>query len=443
MKSIVLLSFLALINPCFARPFVTITNTEELRNYLVKKKFNGVALVADKERILFKEAFGFRDINTQEKLQTDDKFQIGSTTKQMVALGILQLQDHGKLSIDNKLNDYVSVPESYNKITIKDMLNHTAGITNFTDRQEFWEKLDPKVVLTHQDIIDFILKYPLDFEPLTKWNYSNSGYIFAGKIIESISGLDWDKYLAQNIFAPLKMNNTGYALYFEDVSPVKGFVQIKGDVYQMVEGFNMSWALAAGGIYSTAEDMMKWLKNFSDNKLISTTAMNEMLTPFKKNYALGVIVKKTEDGDQFITHEGRTPGFVTQIGQLKKRGLSIVSFDNKDGAGGDIRSLLLNLFVKGKAEAIKTETIKVTPETLQEYVGTYSDGSLVIKVYERDGELFMFPEGQREINTRPVDKDEFDLEGFAAEEFIRDENGKIKEMKHYQGDYVGIFSRLQ
>jgi CubicO group peptidase (beta-lactamase class C family) len=442
MKTLTFLTFLAFSNLCFARPFTTINSTAELKEYLVKKKFNGVVLVADKEKVLLKEAFGFRNLNSQEKLEADDLFQIGSTTKQMVALGILKLQDAGKISIDQKLKNYVSVPESYSEIKIKDILNHTSGITNFTDRQEFWEKLDAETILSHQDIINFINLYPLDFETRTKWQYSNSGYIFAGKIIEDISGHSWDKFLAQNIFQPLQMNHTGYALNFEKVSSVKGNVRIKGDVYQQVDDFNLSWALAAGALYSNAEDMVKWLRNYSNNTLITTESMNEMLTPYKKNYGLGVIIQN-KDGDQFITHEGRTPGYVTQIGQLKIRGLSFVSFDNKDGAGGDIRSLLYNLFVKGKAEAIKPETIAVTVVELQEYVGTYSDGSLVIKVYERDGELFMFPEGQREIGTRAVDKDEFDLEGFAAEEFIRDENGKIKAMKHYQGEHTSTFSRLQ
>lgn len=441
MKTLALITILAFTNPCFARPFTTITTKAELKSYLVKKKFNGVVYVADKEKVLLKEAFGYRNLNTQEKLETDDLFQIGSTTKQMVALGILKLQDAGKLSINDKLKNYISVPETYSEITIKDILNHTSGITNFTDRQEFWDNLKAETVLSHQDIINFINQYPLDFETRTKWQYSNSGYIFAGKIIEDLSGQAWDKFLSQNIFQPLQMNHTGYALHFEKVSPVKGNVRIKGEVFQQVDDFNMSWALAAGALYSNAEDMSKWLKNFSDNALITTESMVEMLTPFKRNYGLGVIIQN-KDNDQFITHEGRTPGYVTQIGQLKNRELSIVVFDNKDGAGGDIRSLLYNLFVRGKAEAIKPETIKVSKEDLQEYVGTFSDGTLKIKVYERDGELFMFPEGQREIGTRAIDKDEFDLEGFAAEEFIRDESGKVTAMKHYQGDYTAIFSRL-
>lgn len=441
MKIIAFFLFLFLSFGSYASPLTTITNTDELRVYLNKKKFNGVILVANKEKILLKEAFGYRNIYSKEKLEADDLFQIGSTTKQMVAMSILKLQDEGKLSINQTLANFISVPESYQSITIKDVLNHTAGLSNYTDQKEFWEKVDPNVALSLQEIIDFVVERPLDFDPRTKWNYSNSGYIFAGKIIEQASGTTWNKFLSQSIFSPLEMKHTGYALRFEDVSPVKGFVKIKGDVYQMVEGFNMSWALSAGAIYSNVEDMLKWLKNFSNNTLISNASMKEMLTPFKNNYALGVIVQN-KNGDQFITHNGRTPGFVTQIGQLQNRGLSFISFDSKDGAGGEIRTLLYDLFVKGKAEAIKADSIEMTASELQEYAGTYSDGKLVVKFYERDGSLYAFPEGQREIEMRPIAKDEFDLEGFAAQEFIRDENGKLKEIKHYQGDRISTFSRL-
>lgn len=441
MKIYIVILLLLISTLASASPLTTITSIAQLRSYLQKKEFSGVILVADKERVIFKEAFGYRNLITKEKLQASDIFQIGSNTKQMVAMGLLKLQDDNQLNIDAPLKNFLKVPAEYQSIKIRDLLNHTSGITNYTEKKEFWELAATKGELSLQEIIDFTVKYELDFKPLSSWKYSNSGYIFAGKIIEDISGKTWDRYLNENIFAPLNMKSTGHVNDFSSISPVKGHMKLTGSIYSPVDEFSLSWAQSAGSLYSTAEDLSKYLQNYSQNIILTEESLKDMLTPFKKSYGLGVTLEKKND-DLFIQHNGRTPGFVSSIGQLKNRGLSIVALDNKDGAGGDLRSLLYDLFVKGRAEAISADSIDVSEKELMEYEGSYASEKLKVKVYLKEGSLVLFPEGQIEFPLRPISRDNFELESFAAEEFIRDENGQIKGINHYQSGEITYFQKL-
>ena len=427
-------------NLCLANPLMTVSSTDELRSYLVRKNYSGVILVADKDQILFREAFGLKNHEGGEAITINDKFQIGSNTKQMVSSALLKLQEEGKLSLDDKISQYISVPESYNTITIREMLNHTSGITNYTDHQEFWTLVTPTRILSLQEIIDFTLKYPLDFAPTTNWNYSNSNFIIAGKILEVVSGKKWDQYLQENFFSPLGMENTGYNDYFENVSDVASYVLNDKNQYEKVEDLNMSWALSAGAIYSTAGDLLKWLRHYSNISVLNQSSLKEMFTVGKNNYGLGLQVKSI-DGDTFVSHNGRTPGFGSDVGHLVNRDMSFINLNNEDGGAIDVPSILYGLFVNGKVDVLKPQSIILSLDQLTEYIGNYKSGSFELKIYLKNGHLVLFPTGQCEFSMRPIEKDNFDLAGFAGEEFLRDDTGVIYALKHYQNGKTSLFPK--
>lgn len=439
----ILLFFLA-ISFCpdtYSNPMTILNSKEELRSYLNKRHYSGVILVAEKNKILMREAFGFKDITSTDKILVEDKFQIGSNTKQMVAAGLLKLQEQGKLSLDDLISKYIIVPESYSKIRIKDVLNHSAGISNFTevDSGIFWKTFDKNKLLTLEDILNFTFKYPLDFNPTTNWKYSNTGYIIAGKIIEIVSGQKWDAYLEQNFFSPLLMNDTGHSDSFESVSSVKGHMLIKGEL-KTVEPLNMTWALSAGSLYSNVDDLLKWARTFTSPTVISEKSLDEMMTPFLQDYGLGIRVTQTHDGDLYISHGGRTPGFVSKLSHLKKRDMTFISLDNNDGIVGDIDQTLLTFFTKGTVTVTKAERINLSRDELLEYEGKFIGRNLEIDIYVEGDRLFLFPKNQMPYAMEAIEKDNFDL-GFAAEEFIRDSNGKIIELKHYQNGGTSIFKK--
>jgi CubicO group peptidase (beta-lactamase class C family) len=423
----------------FAGPMQSITSVTELDDYLNEAHFNGVLLVSKDESILFKKAFGVKDFVSNNALTTNDRFQIGSVTKQFVAVAILKLQEENKLSLDDDVTKYLPEYSVYKGIKIRDVLNHTSGIANYTDQKGFFQSLDPNKSPTLSDLITAFSIYPSDFAPTTNWKYSNSGYIIAGRIVEVVSGTSWDNYIKENFLLPLGMADTGYAENFAEVSDVIGHMDRgQGPVpFQM----NLSWAASAGGIYSTVDDLAKWTAIYDTSVLLSDSSKTQMQTPFMNGYALGVSVVAA-NGDTKITHGGRTPGFTTKLTYLKKSKLRVVKFDNTDGGIVDPETIALNLFHKGKADAIKVKPYPVDATRLTEYTGFFKGDGMNFNVFLKENELYLQPDdGQPPYKLVANDKDSFRLLGFAAEEFLRDESGQVVAVRHYQGGTTVDFKK--
>ena len=424
----------------FAGPMKELKDQEQLDSYFRESGFNGVLLVAKKNKILYKKAFGVKDFITNHPLSTEDIFQIGSVSKQFVAASLLKLQEEKKISIDDEIIKYLPELINFKGITIRDLLNHTSGVASYTDESDFFKKIDYNKILSLNDLINLIYKLPTEFEPKTNWNYSNSGYIIAGKIIEIASGLSWDQYIKINFFDPMGMKNSGYIHYFNQISDVIGHVKSEGN-YIPVTDFNMSWALSAGGLYSTLDDLLKWVDIYDSSSLLSDNSKIEMQTPFKNNYALGVEVEKFNDEIK-ITHGGRTPGFVTNLTYLKSSGYKTVKFDNTDGGVVDTAALALDFYAKGSVSVVKLNSYPIEEAVLNDYVGHYQGDGMNLNLFVKDGNLFLQPDdGQKPYRLIANDKDSFRLFGIAGEEFIRDSNGKVNEIKHYQNGKVSIFKK--
>ena len=387
---------------------------------------------------------GVADSETGVPLTTEDIFQIGSSTKQFVAAAILKLQEENKLSIDDSVSKYVPQFLERPEITVRDLLNHSSGLKNYTDIEDFWTLMAQKQLLTLDDIIDFALQYPKDFDVRTDWNYSNTGYIVAGKIIENVSGQAWDEFIRNNFLLELGMMETGHEDFFQHASHLKPHQIVDGKLVRLPE-FHMTWALSAGSFYSTLEDLSRWLDIYLEKKvasnLLSQASLNEMTTPFKANYGLGVWIRKVGN-DKIISHTGRTPGFVSSTGVLVGEKLKVITLDNSDGYISKLGDKVFDLYIKGKAIVLKTTFIPMSEMQLKEYEGFYKGLGLSVQVFVKAGKLYLQPtDGQPPYEMKAVDIDSFNLEGFAGEEFLRDQNGIIISLKHYQNNVSSIFTK--
>lgn len=439
MKPLILLSLL-FANLAFAGPMQEINSTEDLEAYMIGRQFNGVLYVEKNGEVLWNKAYGVQNFSTQKLLEISDKFQIGSTSKQFTSAAILKLQEEGKLSIGDPISKYL--PGFSSDISIRDILNHSAGVKNYTDVEDFWKLVERGQDLPLDTIVDFISKLAPDFAPRTQWAYSNSGYILAGKIVEVVSGQSWHEFIRENFLLPLGMNNTGYEPRFETVSPVLGYTSATpGGGLEPVTQFSLSWAGPAGGLYSTVEDMAKWESIYSDSPLLSEESKHLMQTPFLRGYGLGLQISKF-NGETLISHGGRTPGFVTNLSYLKESKLKVVEWDNLDGHAGDIGSLALQVISAGHAEALKFAEFPVAPEKLNDYVGTYRVGAFSVNVSLQEGRLYLQPnDGQPPYLLIANDVDSFRLQEISGEEFIRNEAGAVIALKHYQNGGITELSR--
>ena len=154
-----------------------------IHSFVAKRQFMGTVLVARGDRILFSKGYGFANLEWHIPNTPDTKFRLGSITKQFTAASILLLQERGKLNVQDPLKKYLpDEPAAWDKITIFNLLTHTSGIPNFTAQSDYASEM--RAPETALEIIAHVRSKPLDFAPGTKWNYSNTGYVVVGYVIE-------------------------------------------------------------------------------------------------------------------------------------------------------------------------------------------------------------------------------------------------------------------
>ncbi len=297
--------------------------------YLPGGAFMGTVLVAEGNRVKLNRGYGMANLEWSIPNTPDVKFRIGSLTKQFTATLILLLQQDGKLNIEDPVGRYLpDAPKSWKKITLFNLLNHTSGIPDFTDAREFrtWSM----VPHTPDDEIASFRNKPLEFEPGSKFSYSNSNYAVLGSVIERVGGKTYSEQLYERIFKPLEMHDTG--LDRDDlILPKRAQGYSPGDhglTPARSESMSVPWA--AGSIYSTTGDLLRWEKGLFDGKILTAASLKAMTTPGKGNYGLGVSVVEL-DGTKVVTHDGEIEGFNTYLAYIPARKIAVVVLSNVNG----------------------------------------------------------------------------------------------------------------
>jgi len=259
------------------------------------------------------------------------KFRLGSLTKQFTATLVLQLQQDGKLNIADPVSKYLpDSPKTWEKITLANLLGHTSGIPNFTNDKSFqtWAQT-PR---TTQELMAFFSDKSLDFEPGSKFDYSNSNFEVLGAVIEKVSGKKYGNLLHERIFDPLGMKDSG--LDADDLllpKRAEGYMPGKdGLIVARSESMTFPWA--AGSIYSTTGDLLIWERGLFGGKVLSADSLKAMTTPGKGDYGLGVGVEDM-DGLKLVQHGGGIEGFNTFLLSVPERKIVIVALANVNGGG--------------------------------------------------------------------------------------------------------------
>lgn len=294
-----------------------------LNGYFEKqKKFSGNVLVSKNNEIIFNESYGYSNKEKGIKNTPQTKFMIGSMTKAITALCIMQLSEKGMLSIKQNIEDYI--PEFYkgNGITIHHLLNHTSGIPNYI---MFKKEIKWGESHTPQEILQIVKKYKLKFPIGEKWSYSNTNYLILGLIIEMVSGMSYHQYVKNNIFIPAKMNNSGFIDEEKEIANN----YIKGE-----KGFYMdpSMFFACGDIVSTVGDLYLLDRVIQDGKLLKLQIVKEMQKPHHNGkyvkYGYGLFVKNHFDCKS-ICHGGSIPnGYTSHFEKYIYDNITIVVLSN-------------------------------------------------------------------------------------------------------------------
>jgi len=401
-----------------------------IQSYVSNHAFMGSVLVAREGKTLLDKGYGFANLEWQLPNTPTTKFRLGSITKQFTAASILLLEERVKLKVDEPVKKYMpDAPAAWDKVTIFHLLTHTSGIPSFTSFPDYpkrkWEAMTP------QQLVDWFRDKPLEFEPGTRWNYSNSGYVLLGYLIEKISGQSYAGFVQQNIFTPLGMKDSGYDSNSAVIehrasgySPGKNGPENAGFV-------DMSIPLSAGGLYSTTEDLLRWEQGLFGGKLLSPASLAKMTTPFKQDYAFGLAVS-TGSGHKIIAHNGGIEGFNTSLAYYPDDKLVVAVLGNLNGGAPDQIASSLGKVALGEKVMLSSERKEITLSTqaLEKYVGTYEltfpDRSVPFVITLEEGKLLaqlgqqrkfpIFAESETLIFYKVVD---------AQLEFVKNEKGEI------------------
>ena len=303
---------------------------EVIQSFVAERQFMGAVLVARGSDILLDKGYGFANLEWNVPASPKTKFRLGSITKQFTAAAILLLEERGKLNVNDPVKKYMSdAPATWDKITIFNLLTHTSGIPNFTDFPDY-ASLEPFAATPTQLVARFRDK-PLEFQPGERWNYSNSGYVLLGYLIEKISGEKYEQFVQENIFKPLGMTDSGYDSNAEVIQNRASGYSPSANGLVNAGYINMTIPLSAGGLYSTVHDLLRWEQSLFGGKLLSSASLKEMTSPFKSDYAFGLQVRKV-NGHQLIDHGGGIEGFNTELAYYRVDKLTVVVLGNVNGA---------------------------------------------------------------------------------------------------------------
>jgi CubicO group peptidase (beta-lactamase class C family) len=319
-------------------------------------------------RLVYTHAYGRARLDPPVDATSQMRYSIGSISKQFTATAILLLQEEGKLSLDDAVGKYVHGLTRGDQVTIRQILSHTSGY------QDYWPEdyvmtpmLKPE---TAQQILDTWAKKPLDFEPGTQWQYSNTNFVIAGRIVEQITGQPLMDFLTQRVFRPLgmksvwnsdetKLTQTDATAYYRHalgplrVAPKEG----------------RGWMYAAGELAMTAHDLALWDESLIAQSVLKPESYKQMFTEVKlkdgsgTHYGLGVGVHDL-NGHRSIEHSGEVSGFVSDNEVLVDDGVAVAVLTNQDAVGA--ASTIAHL-----AAPVVVGTPPTAPE--QQAIGIYRD----------------------------------------------------------------------
>ncbi|TGY89575.1 serine hydrolase [Marinicauda algicola] len=404
-------------------------------------------LVARGDTILFRGARGEGDIQSHSQLHPNSVFRIGSVTKQFTAAAVLTLVEDGRVGLDDPLSRYLSDYPNGDQITLRHLLNHTAGVRNFNNLPEYIDGIERD--LTTSEIISLFRDESLVFLPGESWAYSNSGYVLLGAVIESVTGLAWHEYMAQRFFRPLGMSHTGYGH-----DPQFAALQVRGyrydeDTVAPMLPMSMTQPHAAGALVSNVDDLLIWTRALHEGRILRSQSYQMMAVPEGAAAVEGVrygfgLYEISIRQQRALRHGGRIFGFIASLTYLPGPDITVVVLENDDAHNGPEQADALTRRLVAHAldapypmpDAIPTEVA-----SLEAAQGVYDFGDGVVRTIRLEAGRLT---AQRNVGPRlqltPIAADDFLYEdGFTRLQFDRDTTGAIVAARFFaSGDGEGV-----
>ncbi len=376
-----------------------------------KNKAMGSLTVARDGKVLYTRAIGYSHINGTEKkpLTAATRYRVGSITKMFTAAMILQLVEERKLKLTDTLDKFFPQIPNAKKITIAHILAHRSGIHDvFEDPNLRPSKTAPK---TPSELLAIIAKGTPDFEPDAKYSYSNSGYVLLGIIVEKVGGKPYQEALKKRITSKIGLKDTYVGTGNVDVNKNESFSYRYVRDWEQQTEVHSSLLFGSGAIVSTPTDLISFIQALFDGKIVSKESLASMKT-IRDGYGLGMDTFSFA-GKTLYGHTGGIDNFGSWLAYLPEEKLVVAYTSNaKVYPVAKIVDGVFDIYYNKPFTIPAFDTIDVSPEVLDKYVGVYSIPGVPVKftVTRDDATLFIQMTGQSAIPLEAMAQDKFGIE---------------------------------
>lgn len=303
------------------------------KKYWDRNKVSGSFLVAKNGKIIFEQYSGYANHTKEEAITESTPIHLASVSKILTAAATMELVHAGKITLDQKVNTILKT-FPYEEITVRTLLNHRSGLTNYAYYFDDREKWNHSKLLTNQDILDLFVKYEagLDFRTDKKFAYCNTNYAMLALIIEKITGMHYAQAMKRIIFDPLGMKNTFVIDFEKEIDNVSQ--SYKGN-YKKYELNHLDQVYGDKNIYSTPRDLLKFDLATSSPDYLTPELVEEIYKGYSyerkgtRNYGLGIRMLEWEDDTKLFYHNGWWHGNTSSFVKLKKEDVFIIALANK------------------------------------------------------------------------------------------------------------------
>lgn len=407
-----------------------------LQAYAAQNKFNGTVLVSKGGTVLIDKGYGYRNVANHILHDKNSVFQIGSVTKQFTTAIILRLQAEKKLNVQDPISKYFPQYPKGDSITIENLMLHTSGIYNYTNDGKFMQNEVTKPA-SKEKLMPLFQDKPLDFSPGTGWNYSNSAYLLLGYIIESVTKKHYEQVMRDYIFTPLKMTHSGFDFtHLQSKEKSTGYWGQNAKDTVAAPIVDSSVSFAAGAIYSTTDDLLRWHQGLLKNIVLTSAQQEKAYSPVKNKYGYGWMIDSLY-GKRVLMHGGGIHGFTSMFSRMPADDVCIVLLSNTSSpALNDItKGIYAILYNKPYTVPQVKKEIKLPEEKLKQYLGEYTiKEGLNLIITLKDGELIANPTNQPTSVLYAEKEDHFFVKEHDIRlKFFRNEKQEVNGFILYQG----------
>jgi CubicO group peptidase (beta-lactamase class C family) len=286
-------------------------------------------------RLVLAKAYGSAKLDPNTPATADMRYGVGSISKQFTASAMLLLQQEGKLKLDDPVGKYIPGLSRGNEVTIREILSHTSGYQDFWPQDYLMEPMSHGV--SPQEIMNRWARQPLDFEPGTRWQYSNTGYVLAAMIVEKVSGMPFFQFVQTRLLNPLGLTSAKNFDANSHAADATGYIRYAlGPLHPAPEA-GKGWMYGAGMLAMTASDLAKWDISLIRESLLKPASYREMFkeTTLKNgaasSYGLGQF-SQMSGGHFLVEHNGEVSGFTAENYVFPEDSIAIAVLTNQDAA---------------------------------------------------------------------------------------------------------------